>query len=46
MVTKPGVSTWPTASDAKKFGDQEIIQTNYFKNRFSTGPTEVDKILV
>ena len=46
MGTKLGVSTWPTASDAKKIGDKEIIETIYFKNRFSTGPTGVDKTLV
>ena len=39
------VSTWPTASSAEKFGNQEITEmTNYFANLFSTGPTQVDKI--
>ena len=39
------VSTWPTASSAEKFGNQEITEMiNYFANLFSTGPTEVDKI--
>ena len=39
------VYTWPTASSAEKFGDQEITEmTNYFANLFSTGPTQVDKI--
>ena len=45
MVCMLDVSTWPTASSAEKFGDQEITEmTNYFANLFSTGPTRVDKI--
>ena len=31
MVCMLDVSTWPTASSAEKFGDQEISEmTNYF----------------
>ena len=38
---------WPPASDFKWLGNQEIIEMmTYFKNLFSTGPTEVEKILV
>ena len=45
MVCMLDVSTWPTASSAEKFGDQEITEmTNYFANLFSTGPPQVDKI--
>ena len=47
MVTMLDVSTWLPVSSAEKFSDQEIIEiTHYFKKLFSTGLTQVDKILI
>ena len=45
MVTVLDVLMWPSQSVTKKFV-KEMIEIIYFKNLSSTGPTEVNKILV
>ena len=46
MVTVLDVLMWPSQSVTKKFVKEMIEMIIYFKNLSSTGPTEVNKILV
>ena len=46
MVTVLDVLMWPSQSVTKEFVKEMIEMIIYFKNLSSTGPTEVNKILV
>ena len=46
MVTVLDVLMWPSQSVTKKFVKEMIEMIIYFKNLSSTGPTEVNKIVV